>query len=194
MDKHTQGEGTVSGGAQKSDVDVRSEIKKEIFSWVKTILFAVVLSLVLSNFVVINAQVPTGSMMDTIMKDDRIFAFRLQYLFSEPSRNDIAVFRYPDDRKVLYVKRIIGLPGETIQIRDGKVYINDVQQPLDDSFCREAPDGDFGPYEVPEGHYFMLGDNRNGSIDSRFWINTYVPKEDILGKVIFKYYKGFRLY
>jgi signal peptidase I len=171
--------------------EVKSEVRKDIASWAKTIVFAVLVAAVFNNLIIVNATVPTGSMMDNIMPKDRIVAFRLSYLFSEPKRFDIVVFRFPDNRQVLYVKRIIGLPGDTVTIRGGKVYINDSAEPLPDHFVKEPPrEEDVGPYQVPEGHYFMMGDNRNSSADSRVWENTYVVKSDILGKVLFKYFPG----
>lgn len=105
------------------------------------------------------------------------------------------IFKYPDDpeQKELYIKRIIGLPGETINIVNGKVYIDGKKTPLDDSFCPETPIGDFGPYTVPEGCYFMLGDNRNCSKDSRFWENTYVREDQIVGKAVLRYYPSIKL-
>lgn len=163
-------------------------VKKEIFSWVKTIGGAIILAWIITTFIIVNAVVPTGSMKNTIMPDDRLVAFRLSYLFSEPERFDIVVFKYPDNEDILYVKRIIGLPGETVDIRDGKVYINNSEEPLDDSFIREEMISEDGTYEVPENSYFMLGDNRNDSQDSRFWENKFVWEDKILGKVIFKYY------
>ncbi len=169
------------------------ETKKEIFSWVKTILGAVILAYIITTFIIVNAVVPTGSMKDTIMPGDRLVAFRLSYLFSEPERYDIVVFRYPDDEDTLYVKRIIGMPGDTINIVEGKVYVNDSKEPIKDEFIREEMIGSFGPYTVPEGCYFMLGDNRNDSKDSRYWENTYVKEEKILGKVIFKYFPKIEL-
>lgn len=167
------------------------EGKSEIISWIKTIAMAVVIAVLINSFVIVNATVPTGSMENTIMPGDRIIALRLTYYVSSPERGDIVVFRYPDDESVLYVKRVIGLPGETIEVKDGEVYINNSDTPLDDSFVKEQPLGDFGPYEVPEDCYFMMGDNRNNSQDSRYWVNKYVEKDKILGKVYFKYYKGF---
>ena len=167
------------------------EGKSEIISWIKTIAMAVVIAVLINSFVIVNATVPTGSMENTIMPGDRIIALRLTYYVSSPERGDIVVFRYPDDESVLYVKRVIGLPGETVEVKDGEVYINNSDTPLDDSFVKEQPVGDFGPYEVPEGCYFMMGDNRNNSQDSRYWVNKYVEKDKILGKVYFKYYKGF---
>ena len=83
---------------------------------------------------------------------------------------------------------MIGLPGDKVQIIDGTVYINDSETPLDEPYLPEPPEGDYGPYYVPEDSYFMLGDNRNWSKDSRFWTNTYVKKEKVLAKAIFRYY------
>jgi signal peptidase I len=177
---------------------IKSELLEEALSWAKMIVFAVVFALIVNNFVIVNASVPTGSMKNTIMEHDRIVAFRLSYgfwkfTFSEPKRYDIVVFRYPDNESILYVKRIVGLPGDRIEIKNGKVYRNGSGIPLNDHFIRSAAEGDYGPYTVPEGHYFMLGDNREDSQDSRFWINKYVSKEKILGKVVCRYYPGFKL-
>lgn len=170
-------------------------ILSEVLDYVKVIIFAVVFVLIVNNFILINALVPSESMEKTIMTGDRIFGFRLAYQFDEPERFDIVIFKYPDDpeQKELYIKRIIGLPGETVNIVNGKVYINGEQIPLDDSFCPETPIGDFGPYTVPEGCYFMLGDNRNCSKDSRFWENTYVREDQIVGKAMLRYYPSIKL-
>ncbi|MDR3239361.1 MAG: signal peptidase I [Clostridiales bacterium] len=176
------------------DNEVKSEIRREVISWIKTVIFAVLFAVCINHFVIVNAKVPTGSMMDNIMPNDRIVAFRLSYTFSVPRRFDVVVFRYPDDRTQLYVKRVIGLPGETVTIRQGKVYINNSEAPLSDDFVREPPkEENFGPYQVPPDSYFMMGDNRNTSLDSRWWRNTYVIKTDILGKVLLKYYPGFKI-
>ena len=88
---------------------------------------------------------------------------------------------------------MIGLPGETVEIRDGKVYINGSDEPLDDSFVPEVPTGNYGPYTVPENSYFMLGDNREYSRDSRFWKNTFVSFDEIVGKAIVRYYPSIKL-
>ena len=141
----------------------KNAILSEVLDYVKVIIFAVVFVLIVNNFILINALVPSESMEKTIMTGDRIFGFRLAYEFEEPERFDIVIFKYPDDpeQKELYIKRVIGLPGEMVNIVNGKVYIDGEQTPLDDSFCPETPIGDFGPYIVPEGCYFMLGGNRN---------------------------------
>lgn len=166
---------------------------EELWEYVKMILIVVVVVLIVNNFLLINAKIPSESMEDTIMTGDRIFGNRLAYLFGDPQRYDIVIFKYPDDETQLYIKRVIGLPGETVEIRDGKVYIDGSETPLDDSFTPETPVGNYGPYTVPEGCYFMLGDNRNYSKDSRFWQNPYVEKEKILGKAMLKYFPGFKL-
>ena len=168
---------------------MKQEIKEEILSWVKAIAFGFVFMILLSNFVIVNASIPTGSMRNTIMEGDRIIAFRWAYSISEPERFDVIIFKAPDDESVYYVKRLIGLPGETVTIKNGEVFIDDSNVPIDSSFLAEKPfSEDFGPYIVPEDCYFMLGDNRNNSSDSRYWNNTYLTKEGILGKAIFRYY------
>ena len=142
-----------------------------------------------------NAVVPTGSMINTIQEKDRIIASRLAYIKNDPERYDIVIFKYPDDRKQYFVKRVIGLPGETVEVIGGVVYVTKTDGEtiqLDDSFVTNCkPTGDYGPFVVPEDCYFMMGDNRNSSWDSRFWTNKYVPKDDIIGKVKFRYYPNF---
>lgn len=176
-----------------SKPDVKNSIWKELWEYIKMIIFVVAVVLVVNNFLLINARVPSESMENTIMTGDRFFGNRLAYLFDDPERFDIVVFKYPDDESQLFVKRVIGLPGETVEIKGGKVYINGSQTPLDDSFTPETPTGDYGPYVVPEGSYFMLGDNRNHSGDSRFWKQPYVEKEKIVGKAIFRYFPGIKI-
>lgn len=176
-----------------SKPDVKNSIWKELWEYIKMIIFVVVVVLIVNNFLMINARVPSESMEKTIMTGDRFFGNRLAYLFDDPERFDIVVFKYPDDESQLFVKRVIGLPGETVEIKDGKVYINGSETPLDDSFTPETPTGDYGPYVVPDGSYFMLGDNRNHSGDSRFWKQPYVEKEKIVGKAIFRYFPGVKI-
>ena len=178
---------------QEKPQSIKFVIISEILSWAKLIFFTLALAVILNQFVIVNASIPTGSMERAIMPNDRIIAFRLSYLFSEPDRFDIVIFRYPDNESLLYVKRIIGLPGETVIIRDGQVFINDSQTPLQDDFINEPPRGNYGPFLVPENSYFMLGDNRNNSEDSRAWTNPFVHRDGILGRAIFRYHRGFAL-
>lgn len=170
-----------------------SSMWKEFMEYLKMIIFVVIVVLIVNNFLLINAKIPSESMEQTIMTGDRVFGNRLAYLFEKPKRFDIVIFKYPDHEKELFIKRIVGLPGETVEIKDGKVYIDGSEEPLDDSFTPEEPLGDYGPYVVPENSYFMLGDNRNYSKDSRFWNNPYVAEEKILGKAVIRYFPGIKL-
>lgn len=159
-----------------------------IREYVPILLIAVFLSLFCSKVLIVNARIPSGSMEDTIHPGDRIIGFRLAYLREKPERQDIVLFRYPDDETQIFIKRIIGLPGDTVRIEDGEVYINDSEKPLKEPYLKETMEGSFGPYEVPEDAYFVMGDNRNNSLDSRYWENQYVEKEAILAKAMFQYY------
>ena len=167
---------------------------KELLSWIKAILTAAVIAYVVQNFVIVNAMVPTGSMENTIMSNDRVIAFRLSYLFNDPSRFDIIVFRNPDNPDLLYIKRIIGMPGETIMITGGNVYIDGEELVEDAQFIKEEFFGTFGPFTAGDGEFFVLGDNRNRSEDSRAWDNPFVPEDLIVGRAVFKYFRGFEVF
>lgn len=170
-------------------------VLKEIISWLFYFVAAVAIALFLKTFVIINATVPTGSMENTIMPGDCIMGFRLAYTFSEPQRGDIIIFKYPDDETQKYVKRIIGLPGDTVTIEDGEIYINGSATPYQESYLKEEWIIATGPYEfeVPEDSYLVLGDNRNDSKDARYWSNSYVSKDEIIGKAEFVYFPFSRL-
>ncbi|MCR4745990.1 MAG: signal peptidase I [Lachnospiraceae bacterium] len=167
-----------------------NRIVKEIIEWIAVVVVAVVLAYFVNHFIIVNAIVPSSSMEKTIMTGDRVIGYRLAYSFSEPERGDIIIFKFPDDESKLYIKRLIGLPGETVEIKEGKVFVNG--EALDEPYLTVTTEGTFGPYTVPEGHYFMLGDNRNNSADSRYWNNTYLAREKIVGKAVFKYWPGFK--
>ena len=148
------------------------------------IIYAIVaiVVVVMFNWVIMFNYIPSGSMESTLMTDDVVIASRYDVGKVEDIRRyDIIVFIPPDDLDTLYIKRVIGLPGETIEVKDGQVYADGVR--LDDSFTNgpQNPTGD-GVYVVPEGCFFMMGDNRNKSLDSRFWDQKYVPIENFVGK------------
>ena len=181
------------------------KIWRELLSYVKLIVIVVAITLVINNVVLINAKIPSPSMENTLMVKDRLFGFHLAYginlnlfgyeiseKFKDPDRFDIVIFKSPDDESRLFIKRVIGLPGETVEIKDGKVYINDSSTPLDDSFIPEKMTGNYGPYKVPENCYFMLGDNRNNSNDSRFWKNKFVLFDQLVGKAVVRYYPSIK--
>ena len=160
-----------------------------VLEWARSLILALAVALIINKVLLVNAVVISSSMESTIMTDSRVMGLRIAYAFAEPKRFDVVLFKFPDDESSLpFVKRIIGLPNEKIEIKDGKVYINDSNIPLDDSFIKEEAKGDYGPYIIPEDSYFMLGDNRNNSKDSKNWDNKYVSKSKILGKVLIEYY------
>ena len=161
----------------------------EILGWATCLTLAFAGAFVINKTVIANAVVISASMENTIMTDSRVMGLRIAYFFNGPHRFDIILFTPPDDlQSVPYVKRVIGLPGEKVEIRDGKVYIDDFDVPLEDSFIRETARGNYGPFNVPDGCYFVLGDNRNNSFDSKNWVNTCVPENLIIGKVYFEYW------
>lgn len=217
----------------------------EIIDWVKVIAVAAVLAFCLNNFIIANSTIPTGSMQDTIMAGARVFGSRLKYTFGEVERGDIAIFVYGykcrgcgqsyretdegvcpycgrEDKKnsvVYYVKRVIGMPGDHIEIKQtgtadasefhnikigknadgssvevpiGTVYVNG--EAITETYLPEPMivDGQQFPevdVTVPEGSYYMLGDNRNNSLDARYWGEyNMVSRDKMVAKVYFKYW------
>lgn len=171
-----------------------TDLKKGILEWLQIIVIAAAIAFVFNRFIIANSEVPTNSMENTIMAGDRLIGSRLSYAFGgEPKRGDIVVFHHktePGTDKTRLVKRIIGLPGETVEIRGGHVYINESDTPLEEPYLPEKMESDPYHFEVPEGCYLMLGDNRNYSADARGWPDPYVPEDAILAKVLFRYYPG----
>ena len=163
--------------------------KKAVALWIAEIAVVCALAFILVFYFGQRVSNAGDSMRPELKNGDVVLVNRLVYNAMTPKRGDIIAFK-PNGRENAhyYIKRIVGLPGETVTIRDGKVYINDSTDPLRDDFCPETPVGDFGPYEVPEGCYFMLGDNRNVSKDSRYWLNPYVEKDKIIGKAFLRYW------
>lgn len=166
--------------------------RREVFEWIKVILLSLILAFSINTFVIANSRVPSGSMETTIMSGDRIIGSRLSYkLGGKPNRGDIVIFKHktgPGEKETRLVKRIIGLSGETVDIRNNHIYINESEMPLEETYLREAMEtGDYH-FKIPENCYLMLGDNRNNSADARFWPDPYVPKEKILAKVLIRYY------
>ena len=176
---------------EKSEKQEVSKLKEAI-SFMTPIVIALVVAILLKTFIFANAVVPTGSMINTIQEGDRIIASRLAYINENPKRYDVIIFHYPDDESQLFVKRIIGMPGETINIKNGIVYITDANgnttEARSDFVTNCVPTGDFGPYTVPLGSYFVMGDNRNDSWDARYWKKKNVEKKKIIEKVKFRYF------
>jgi len=157
----------------------KKRIESEIAEWVLSIIIAVALALLIHNFVFQIVRVDGPSMQPTLYTDERMAVTKFTYYFNSPQRGDIVVTKFPEDDRN-YVKRVIGLPGEVLKIRDGKVYIDGVA--LDEPYIKEAIREDYGPITLPEGKYMVMGDNRNNSRDSRRVNIGPLDEEMIVGK------------
>jgi signal peptidase I len=155
-------------------------IVKEIFI---TLAVAVALALLIRVFI-LNTEVNMPSMQNTLIAGQRLLVVKFLGNLNPPHRGDIIILRPPIAPETEYVKRLIGLPGDTIEIKNGKVYLNSIA--LDEPYIKETPKYTYGPFTVPENNYFVLGDNRNNSADSHFgWT---VTKENLTGKVWLRYW------
>jgi signal peptidase I len=187
----------------------RKSTAREYF---ESICVAVILALFVRTFVVQAFKIPTGSMENNLLIGDHLlvnkFVFAPTLTRTEETllpidpirRGDILVFKYPEDPERDFIKRVIGLPGETIELRDKKVYVDG--SPLDEPYVHflfplDSGSGDtgeasfdlrrsYGPAKVPEGQFFMMGDNRDNSQDSRYW--GFLPREYVKGKALFVYF------
>ncbi|RAP27757.1 signal peptidase I [Candidatus Marinamargulisbacteria bacterium SCGC AG-343-D04] len=162
-----------------------------VVDFVETILVALCIALFIKEFVIQVSVVPTGSMIPTLIGgkegelNDRLFVSKFAYDFWEPERGDIVVFRSPNDDGKDYVKRLVGLPGETVEIKRGYVYINGKELILEGVDIQRDRDF-YGPRVIEDSGYFMLGDNRSMSRDSRYW--GFVNRDDIIGKALFTFW------
>jgi signal peptidase I len=156
-------------------------VRDELIAWFKTLASAAVYATLIVTFGFQVARVEGMSMAPTLEDQDRLIVNKLAYRIGEPHHGDIVMLYYPIDPKKSFVKRVIAEEGDTVRIVDGVVYVNEV--PIKDDFVPEEyrSHDDWGPEVVPEGYYFVLGDHRNNSSDSRHW--RYVPKRYIIGKV-----------
>ena len=155
---------------------------EEIKDWVVSIVIAVVLAMIIRNFVVELYLVDGPSMRPTLQHAQRLVVNKFIYHFRAPEKGEVLIFRYPKDPSRDFIKRVIAVPGDTIEIKDGNVFVNGELQNEDYilSKCR----GDYPKSTIPEGHIFVMGDNRNNSEDSRFPDVGFVPFDLIKGKAM----------
>jgi len=184
--------------------------------WITELIVIVMVVLIIRVFVAQAYNIPSGSMKPTLLVGDFILVNKLVYRFSEPQRGDIVVFKYPIDPNIDFIKRIVALPGEEVEVKNNQVFINGKPLPLTEvgrgeengvrKFIYEEvmPEGikhkvqfyedfpfskrDFGPVVVPPNHYFVMGDNRDNSEDSRYW--GFLSRENIVGKAFVIYFSG----
>jgi signal peptidase I len=158
----------------------------EFKGWLKDILLAVVIAFLMVVFLYQPVKVEGTSMQPELLDQERIFVNKFVYHFEEIHRGDIVVFWYPKDPSKSFIKRVVGVPGDLVAIRDGHVYING--ELLQERYVpRGYQDFDsYPPTRVKDGHYYVLGDHRNASNDSRSW--GLVPRRFIYGKAVFRYW------
>jgi signal peptidase I len=180
--------------------------KSVVREYAEAIAIAILLALFIRTFVVQAFKIPSGSMLPTLLIGDHLlvnkFIYGIRVPFSgkvlvplkDPKSGDIIVFKFPKDRSIDYIKRVVGVPGDKIEVKNKKVYRND--KLAEDPFAHftsttilpgsVSPKDNFGPITVPEGKYFVMGDNRDNSSDSRFW--GFVETNDVLGKAMIIYW------
>jgi len=156
------------------------QIRQDILEWIRAILIAVLLAFFIRSFLFEVTLVYGESMMSTLHHEDRIIINKLIYKLSPPERGDIVVFRNPDNTDEIYIKRVIGVGGDTIEIKDGKVYVNNMV--IKETYLWEPTRGNYSKVEVPAETIFVMGDNRNHSQDSRSPKVGFVPLKNVLGK------------
>ena len=156
-------------------------IREELFAWIRTLASAAVYATLIVTFGFQVARVEGQSMAPTLADQDRLIVNKFVYRLSAPRKGDIVMLYYPINPDKSFVKRVIGEEGDTVRISDGRVYVNDV--PIDDSYVPQEyrSHDEWGPQVISEGYYFVMGDHRNNSSDSRHW--GLVPKKYIIGKV-----------
>ena len=171
--------------------------KATVIEWIESIAVAFILAMLIRTFIIQAFKIPTGSMRMTLLEGDRILVNKLRYGphvpfthtrlpgLTHPKRGDVVVFVYPEDHKRDFIKRLIGRPGETVEIRQGRIYIND--RPVEDPAIKSIyyyNRGDYGgpdqKIKVPENSYFVMGDNSGSSRDSRYW--GFVPEDLLIGR------------
>lgn len=157
-------------------------IQEEIKDWVVSILIAVVLAFFIRYFIVELYLVEGPSMRPTLLNHERLVVNKFIYRFKEPQRGDVLVFRYPKDQSRDFIKRVIAVPGDTIEIREGRVFLNGELQ--NETYILEKTRGSYPLSTVPEEHIFVMGDNRNNSEDSRFSDVGFVPYDLVKGKAV----------
>lgn len=182
--------------------------KSVVREWIESIIVALVLAMVIRAFLVQAFKIPTGSMRPTLIEGDLILVNKFIYgarlpftdirlpALTEPKRGDIIVFIFPGDRKKDFIKRLVGLPADTVEIKNGSIYIND--KPLLDSVFSQRYYYNKGDYAkegvkitVPKDSYFVMGDNSASSMDSRYW--GFLAKKELLGKAMLIYFPPNRI-
>ena len=168
--------------------------KSVIRQYTEAFLIAILLALVIRTFVVQAFKIPSGSMLPTLQIGDHLLVNKFLYWFTDPQRGDVVVFKFPQDEGRDFIKRVIALPGDKVEVRGKRVYVND--KPVQESYAvhldpsmqenPHSPRDNFAPVQAPSGQLFMMGDNRDYSMDSRFW--GFLDIKKIKGKAFIIYW------
>lgn len=167
-------------------------LSKEVKEWIEVFVFAGFLAFNIRTFVIQAYKIPSGSMIPTFQIKDHLFVSKFNYWFKMPKQGEIVVFKFPEDPKKDFIKRVIAAEGDTVQIIDKQVFVND--KPLiesykvhyDSTIIPGVPRDNSGPFVVPKGYLFVMGDNRDNSYDGRFW--GFLPRENLKGKALVIYW------
>jgi signal peptidase I len=156
---------------------------------IKTLGISLFLAFGIRTFIAEARFIPSGSMLPTLQINDRLIIDKISYDFSDPKRGDIIVFNPTSALEAqnfheAFIKRVIGLPGDRVEVKEAKVYVNNI--PLQENYLEASPDYQWGPVIVPAHSYLVLGDNRNNSYDSHYW--GFVPRQNIIGKAMFRFW------
>ncbi len=175
---------------------MNNKVKGIIKEYAESLLIAFVLAMIIRTFVVQAFKIPTGSMHPTLIEGDRILVNKFIYKFRDPKRGEVIVFKYPVDPKLAFIKRLIGLNNESLEIKNGRIFIND--NIIEDKNVTKNyyyNRGDFGEVDqqikIPEDNFFALGDNSANSRDSRYW--GFVPRKNMIGKAMVIYWPPYRM-
>lgn len=173
----------------RTEKDKGQALKKEIKEWVRSILLAVVLAVVIRLFFFQVTVVEGRSMYPTIDNHERLIVNKAVFYVKQPEKGDIIVFNFSDHRD--FIKRVIALEGDEVEIKDGLLYVN--SQPFKEAYINNNRMNDFGPVVIPAGHAFVLGDNRGDSMDSRDPAVGFISRERIKGKALLVFWPPFRM-
>ena len=184
------------GRASTSRTTSPSQQKSALQENVESILWAVAIAVVIRTFLIAPFKIPSGSMRPTLMEGDRILVTKILYRVRSPQRGDIVVFRSPENPKRPFIKRLIGLGGDHIEIRDGRIILNGQLTTLpvisQNYYYNQGAYGqEKQVIDVPPNSYFVLGDNSASSQDSRFW--GFVPKRFMIGKALYIFWPPWRM-
>lgn len=169
---------------------LKERFKGFFHSIILPILYGILFAVLLTQVIFFHANVPTGSMETTIMTGDRILGSRVAYWFNDPDYGDIIIF-WSEEYNEFMVKRVIGRPGDLVEIRPEGVFVNDrlISDEYTQGVTRKLNSGE-SSWLVPDESYFVMGDNRETSADSRYWVNAYVPRKEIYARYMFRYSLG----